>query len=252
MIAMPTRNGNAMFPVKAIAIIAFALWQSAAFGQMNHQHASEAACDETLLRCASKVTPAFGPDGTLWLAWMAGGQISVASSKDAGRSFSPPVQVTKEHLNLDWGPDARPKIVVDRNGSIALAFSVFRDKAFNGQVLTTRSTDGEQALPRYGRSPPATKASASRRWPLMPMGRCLRHGSTSVTGFRHWSAVRNTTAPACFSRRRPTAARPIPNPDWRRTTPANAAAWGWRSQGPAARSLSSETFLKAAFGITPS
>ena len=25
-------------------------------------------------------------------------------------------QVTKEHLNLDWGPDARPKIVVDRQG----------------------------------------------------------------------------------------------------------------------------------------
>ena len=59
-----------------------------ATAQMSHQHASEAACNETVLRCASKVTPAFGADGTLWLVWMAGGQISVASSKDAGRSFS--------------------------------------------------------------------------------------------------------------------------------------------------------------------
>lgn len=166
MIAMPTRNGNAMFPVKAIAIIAFALWQSAAFGQMNHQHASEAACDETLLRCASKVTPAFGPDGTLWLAWMAGGQISVASSKDAGRSFSPPVQVTKEHLNLDWGPDARPKIVVDRNGSIALAFSVFRDKAFNGQVLTTRSTDGGAS---FAALRPITSSNESQRFEALAL-----------------------------------------------------------------------------------
>ncbi|MES5483415.1 sialidase family protein [Bradyrhizobium sp. INPA03-11B] len=110
--------------------------------QMSHQHASEAACEETVLRCASKVTPAFAPDGTLWLAWMAGGQISVASSKDQGKSFSAPVQVTRDRLNLDWGPDARPKLAIDAKGDIALAFSIFRDQAFNGQVLTTRSTDG--------------------------------------------------------------------------------------------------------------
>lgn len=166
MIDMPTRNDSAMFRIRAIAIIAFALWQSAAFGQMNHQHASEAACDETLLRCASKVTPAFGPDGTLWLAWMAGGQISVASSKDAGRSFSTPVQVTKDRLNLDWGPDARPKIVVDRNGSIALAFSIFRDKAFNGQVLTTRSTDGGAS---FAALRPITSSNESQRFEALAL-----------------------------------------------------------------------------------
>ena len=70
----------------------------------------------------------------------------MASSKDQGRSFSTPVQVTKEKLKLDWGPDARPQIVVEKNGGIALAFSIFRDKAFNGQVLATRSTDGGQSF----------------------------------------------------------------------------------------------------------
>lgn len=129
-----------------LGTMALALWQTAAFGQMNHQHAAEAACDQTVLRCASKVTPTFGPDGTLWLAWMAGGQISVARSKDAGQSFSAPVAVTKERLNLDWGPDARPKIVVDAKGGVVLAFSIFRDKAFNGEVLTTRSVDGGESF----------------------------------------------------------------------------------------------------------
>ena len=105
---------------KILATVAFVLWQTAAYGQMNHQHASEAACDETILRCASKVTPAFGPDGTLWLAWIAGGQISVASSKDGGKTFSVPVAVTKERLNLDWGPDARPHIAVDTKGNAAI------------------------------------------------------------------------------------------------------------------------------------
>jgi BNR repeat-like domain len=156
-----TLRRNGMSGARALAIIAFALCQSAAYGQMNHQHASEAACDETILRCASKVTPAFSPDGTLWLAWMAGGQISVARSNDAGHSFSTPVQVTRERLNLDWGPDARPKIVVDRNGGIALAFSIFRDKAFNGQVLYTRSADGGKS---FSELRPITTSNESQRF----------------------------------------------------------------------------------------
>ncbi|WP_461348292.1 sialidase family protein [Bradyrhizobium sp. USDA 4451] len=117
-----------------------------ASAQMSHQHASEAACEDTSLRCATKVTPAFGPDGTLWLTWMAGGQISVAGSKDQGKSFSTPVRVTRDRLNLDWGPDARPKLAIDAKGGIAVAFSIFRDQAFNGQVLTTRSTDGGRSF----------------------------------------------------------------------------------------------------------
>lgn len=126
----------------ALTALILAASPGLAVAQMSHQHGSEAACEETTLRCATKVTPAFGRDGTLWLVWMAGGQISVANSKDHGRSFSAPVQVTQERLNLDWGPDARPKLAIDTKGNIALAFSIFRDQAFNGEVLTTRSTDG--------------------------------------------------------------------------------------------------------------
>ncbi len=128
-------------PAGWLGALALMLSHTFAAAQMSHQHGSDAVCDEPTLRCASKVTPAFGRDGTLWLVWMAGGQISVASSSDQGRSFATPIQVTRDRLNLDWGPDARPKIAVDAKGNIALAFSIFQDKAFNGQVLTTRSTD---------------------------------------------------------------------------------------------------------------
>jgi hypothetical protein len=166
MIEPPDRGRKARRRGKLLATLAFLLWQTAAYGQMNHQHASEAACDEPILRCASKVTPAFGPDGTLWLVWMAGGQISVASSKDRGHSFSAPVLVTKERLNLDWGPDARPKIVVDRTGGIALAFSIFRDKAFNGQVLYTRSADGGQS---FSELRPITPSSESQRFEALAL-----------------------------------------------------------------------------------
>lgn len=144
----------------AAALVA-AVWQTGAFGQMSHQHASEAACDEPTLRCASKVTPTFGPDGTLWLAWMAGGRISVASSKDGGKTLSAPVQVTQQALNLDWGPDARPKIAIDRDGKIAVAFSIFRDKAFNGQVLYARSSDGGKS---FAEPRPITSNNESQRF----------------------------------------------------------------------------------------
>jgi hypothetical protein len=125
-----------------ILALAWTLTQGSAWGEMSHNHVSEAACETVELRCAAKVTPAFGQDGTLWLAWMAGGQVSVASSKDGGQTLSTPVQITQGTLNLDWGPDARPKIGLDRKGDIAVAFSTFRDKAFNGEVLYSRSSDG--------------------------------------------------------------------------------------------------------------
>lgn len=137
------------------------LWQGAPAAQMRHQHGAEAACNEPELRCATKVTPAFALDGTLWLAWMAGGKISVASSRDSGKSFSTAVAATPEPLNLDWGPDARPKIAIDDKGGIALAFSIFRDKAFNGQVLTTRSDDGGKS---FAAARPITVDNESQRF----------------------------------------------------------------------------------------
>jgi hypothetical protein len=162
MIGIINGGAKAMLRTGLLATLAFALWHTTADAQMSHhQHASEAACEEAALRCASKVTPAFAADGTLWLAWMAGGQISVASSRDAGRSFSAPVQVTKEKLNLDWGPDARPQIVVEKNGGIALAFSLFRDKAFNGQVLATKSADGGKS---FAEPKPITSNNESQRF----------------------------------------------------------------------------------------
>jgi hypothetical protein len=129
--------------------------------QMTHQHGSDAACEGTELRCATKVTPFFAADGKLWLAWMAGGRVSVASSTDAGQTYSTAVPVTEQPLNLDWGPDARPKLVVDGKGIVAVAFSIFRDQAFNGQVLYTRSEDGGKS---FAPVRPITASNESQRF----------------------------------------------------------------------------------------
>lgn len=141
--------------------LAMTLTQGGAWAQMSHNHVSEAACETTELRCASKVTPAYGTDGTLWLAWMAGGQVSVASSKDGGRTLSSPVQITQGVPNLDWGPDARPKIALDRKGDIAVAFSTFRDKQFNGEVFYSQSADGGKT---FAQPRPITDNAESQRF----------------------------------------------------------------------------------------
>jgi hypothetical protein len=146
-----------------IVTLTCALASGSAFAQMSHDHnhAAETACETPELRCASKVTPAFSQDGTLWLAWTAGGQVSVASSKDGGRTLSSPAQVTQGKHNLDGGPDARPKIALDRKGGIAVAFSTFRDKAFNGEVFYSQSSDGGKT---FAPPKPITDNTESQRF----------------------------------------------------------------------------------------
>jgi len=117
---------------------------TSAQAQMAHDHAGHAgaSCGGPTLACATAATPAFGPDGALWLAWAAGGRISVAKSTDLGRTFAAPVTVNPEPVRLDSGPDERPKIVVDARGRIFVAYATFKDSAFNGQAFHSRSDDG--------------------------------------------------------------------------------------------------------------
>lgn len=122
-------------------------------GRAQHDHGAHAGqtaagnsrdgdCKEPVLACATKVTPAFAPDGSLAIAFAAGGRVLVTRSSDLGRTFTAPVAVTPRPVQLDWGPDARPKIAIDAQGRIHVAFAMFKDKAFNGQVFVSRSTDG--------------------------------------------------------------------------------------------------------------
>jgi hypothetical protein len=120
----------------------------AALAEMSHHHgaASDPKCADASLACATQVTPTFAADGTLWIAWAAHGTVSVAHSSDLGHTFSTPVAVNPQPLDVDWGPDARPNIVVDNEGRVFVAFARFKDQKFNGQVLYSRSTDGGRSF----------------------------------------------------------------------------------------------------------
>ncbi len=114
-----------------------------AFAQMSHQHhAPKPDCTEPTLRCATKATPTFAADGSLWLAFTAGGRVLITRSMDLAHSFSNAVALNQQPLDVDWGPDARPKIAVDRDGRVFVAFAHFKNQSFDGQVLYARSVNG--------------------------------------------------------------------------------------------------------------
>ena len=75
-----------------------------------HQHSAPPPCAGVDLACATAATPAFAGDGSLWLAWSAGGQVMVARSGDLGHSFASPVAINPKAAKIDNGPDARAKI----------------------------------------------------------------------------------------------------------------------------------------------
>jgi hypothetical protein len=134
---------------------------SASAQQQMHMHMPAAPCTDTALACAIVATPAFGPDGTLWLAWSAGGKEMVAHSTDLGRSFSPAIAVNAEPAKLDSGPDARPKIAVDRQNRISVAYAVFQDEHYNGRVFFSRSVDGGAT---FAAPQPITDDTTSQRF----------------------------------------------------------------------------------------
>jgi len=123
-------------------------------------------CSGTTLKCATAAAPAWAPDGTLWLVWVANGAVMTASSRDLGASFSEPARIAHHGDRLDIGPDAMPQIVIDANGRIVVAYSVFRDDHWNAQVLVATSHDGGRrfSAPRaIGTNP------ASQRFPAIAL-----------------------------------------------------------------------------------
>jgi hypothetical protein len=150
------------FAARGRPVILFRNHPDVALAQMSHEHhQGRETCADLTFACAGTVTPAFAPDGALWVAARVNNQIFVAKSLDHGRSFSPPVVITPDAVTLDGDPDARPKIVVDRAGRVIVAYSTFRDKKFNGQLFYTRSIDGGKT---FAAPQPITADAESQRF----------------------------------------------------------------------------------------
>jgi hypothetical protein len=151
-----------------ITAAGFVLCTGTALAQMAHHHEglAKTKCADASLACAVQATPAFAPDGTLWLAWTANGTVSVAHSRDLGRTFSPPIAVNPAPLDLDWGPDSRPSIAVDKDNHVFVAFARFRNSKFDGEVLFSRSLDGGSS---FAAPKPITENAESQRFQTLAL-----------------------------------------------------------------------------------
>ena len=172
---------------KLLICLAAVLVSSGAAAQ--HQHGKAAGTPE-----AFTATPAFAPDGNGVRA--TADRVVVVRSGDLGRSFSAPLAVTPEPMNLDWGPDARPHIAVDQKGGLVVTFAIFQDKNFNGRAFFTRSTDNGAT---FTRPRPLTADGTSQRFEtaaIDPAGRV----------FAAWIDKRNVAPALAAGRRYPGAA----------------------------------------------
>jgi len=173
-----------LFPLAALVLFA-----SAAAAQ--HQHGKPGSAPE-----AFTAAPAFAPDGTLWLVRPMVDRIVVTRSTDLGKTFTSPVTVTPEPMNLDWGPDARARIAVDPKGGLIVTFGTFQDKNFNGRAYFARSSDGGAS---FTRPRPITADTTSQRFEVAgidPTGRV----------FAAWLDKRNIAKAGAAGRAYPGAA----------------------------------------------
>lgn len=122
-------------------------------------------CGALTIACAATISPSVAPDGTLWIVGRVGDRLFVAHAD--GKAFSAPVAVDVGKVTLDWGPDARPQLAVAPDGTIALAYSTFREK-FDGEIFLTRSTDGGRS---FATPTPITDVQESQRFPVVAFDR---------------------------------------------------------------------------------
>ena len=136
-----------------------------------HQHnmksmSKQITCSSTGLDCANAATPFISKDGQLWLVWTAGGQVSIAKSKDLGKSFSSPISLAQHGKYLDTGGDTRPQIVIDDQGRIMVAYSFFKDTNWNAQINTIQSTDDGKT---FTTPKSIVRDTSSQRFPVMQL-----------------------------------------------------------------------------------
>ena len=135
---------------------------------MHHQQAEPNSCKGTGLECATAVTPAFDAHNNLWLAWVAGGAVSVAHSTDLGHTFKDVTLIGSYGALMDSGADAKPQLAIDAQGHAVLAYGVFKDKAYNAQVfISTSASIWAKDGPAFTVPRSLSEDSASQRFPTL-------------------------------------------------------------------------------------
>lgn len=99
-----------------------------------------------LIKKARALTASFDFNGRLWLVWVHNRHVYVNHSDDLGKTFSRPVVVNPGAEKIHHNGEARPKIAVDRQGRIFVAYTQKLPKRFTGNIRFSRSIDGGKSF----------------------------------------------------------------------------------------------------------
>jgi hypothetical protein len=103
----------------------------------DHVHSKESAL---------AISMAFDAQGSLWRVVEKNGLILVSSSRDLGKTFSSPVQVTPNIQEIGAYGEARPKLAIGPEGNIYLTWTEALKKPFTGYIWFSRSINGGKSF----------------------------------------------------------------------------------------------------------
>jgi len=103
---------------------------------------SPAAAAGPTVSTSSVPTPAFAPDGTLWLAWVDDSRVYASSSRDLAKTFSPRVAISPVGEAIDANGEARPKIAAGPRGEVYVAYTRKGQRPFTGDIRFSRQLPG--------------------------------------------------------------------------------------------------------------
>jgi len=105
----------------------------------------EQACNYSLLlsvHCGRTPTSAFDNNGRLWVTYVVGEHVYLSNSDDLGKTFSEPVQVTRQPERIYTNGENRAKLAFGRSGEIYVSWTQQTGGAFDGDIRFSRSLDG--------------------------------------------------------------------------------------------------------------
>jgi hypothetical protein len=168
MTAKTNRQGLQTGIILCVALCQGMLTAAEAQPAPMHHQAEPSNCAGTGLKCATAVTPAFDAHNDLWLAWVAGGAVSVARSTDLGRTVKSAVTIGSYGTLMDSGADAKPQLAIDGKGHAVVAYGVFKDKAYNAEVyVSTSESIWAKDGPAFTAARSLSADPASQRFPTL-------------------------------------------------------------------------------------
>ena len=100
------------------------------------QPADCAAADgaEISVHCGGAPSATLDSLGRLWVAFVQNQQVFVSHSEDRGASYSTPVAVNPVPEDAEFNGENRPKILVDRDGSVYVSWTLKTSPRFTGEI----------------------------------------------------------------------------------------------------------------------